>query len=116
MMSLSKSESFQVMQVDRRKGLGLFARRKFTAGESLYPFDYWSQEQTPMHVTNHSCDPNASFDEGGMLVAVRDIEPGEEITFDYRAHPIPASPWNFQCCCEAEGCVGWIDVRKGQAG
>ena len=115
-MSLANSENFQVLQVDRRKGVGLFARRKFTAGESLYPFDYWSQEQTPMHVTNHSCDPNASFDEGGMLVAVRDIEPGEEITFDYRAHPIPASPWNFQCCCEAKGCVGWIDVRKGQEG
>lgn len=115
-MSLLSSESFQVLQVDARKGAGLFAKRKVTAGESLYRFDYWSQEQMPMHVTNHSCDPNASFDESGMLVALRDIEQGEEITFDYRAHPIPASPWNFQCCCGAKGCAGWIDVRKGQGG
>lgn len=112
-MSPSNSESFRVLLVDGRKGVGLFASRKFAAGESLYRFDYWSEEQMPMHATNHSCEPNASFDEGGMLVAVRDIEPGEEITFDYRAHPIPASPWNFQCYCGAEACAGWIDARKG---
>ena len=81
-------------------------------GESIYRFDYWSQEQMPMHMTNHSCNPNATFNEGGMLVAVRDIEQGEEITFDYMAHPIPASPWNFKCACGADGCVGWIDVGK----
>lgn len=113
-MSLPSSESFQALQIDDRKGVGLFAKRKFTAGESIYRFDYWSQEQMPIHVTNHSCEPNASFDEGGMLVALREIERGEEITYDYRAHPIPAAPWNFQCRCEAKGCAGWIDVRKGQ--
>jgi SET domain-containing protein len=113
-MPPSSSESFQVLQVSGQKGVGLFATRKFDAGESIYRFDYWSEELMPIHATNHSCEPNASFDEDGMLVAVREIGVGEEITFDYLAHPIPASPWNFQCVCGSKKCVGWIDARKGR--
>jgi len=32
---------------------------------------------------NHSCDPNSGFKGQVFLVALRDIVPGEEITFDY---------------------------------
>ncbi|MFL6334109.1 MAG: SET domain-containing protein-lysine N-methyltransferase [Pyrinomonadaceae bacterium] len=113
-MPPTSSEGFEVRLIDRRKGVGLFATRKFGAGEGIYRLDYWSRAQMPMHSTNHSCDPNASFDGDGMLVAVRQIEAGEEITYDYRAHPLPASPWNFECRCGAEGCVGWVDVRAGE--
>jgi hypothetical protein len=105
------SEGFEARRVDSRKGFGLFATREFSPGESIYRLDYWSRAQMPMHSTNHSCDPNASFDEAGILVAVRRIEAGEEITYDYLAHPLPASPWNFECLCGAEGCVGWVDVK-----
>lgn len=111
-MPPSSSEDFRVLKVDARKGVGLFAARRFAAGEAIYRLDYWSEEQMPIHATNHSCDPNARFDEGGMLVALREIGPGEEITFDYVATPLPASPWNFECVCGSEGCVGWVDVRK----
>lgn len=109
-MSLSNSEGFQALRIDSQKGVGIFATRKFDVGEGIYRMNYWSGAQMPIHMTNHSCDPNASFDEGGLLVAVREIEPGEEITYDYVAHPLPASPWNFKCGCGAERCVGWIDV------
>jgi len=110
-MSLPSLEGFQVLQVNPQKGVGIFATRKFDAGEGIYRLDYWSRAQMPIHVTNHSCDPNASFDEAGVLVAVREIGPGEEITYDYVAHPLPASPWNFKCGCGAKGCVGWVDAR-----
>ena len=109
-MSLSDLNGFQVLQAERLEGVGLFATRKFSAGESIYRFDYWSHEQMPIHVTNHSCDPNASFNNQGMLVALREIKAGEEITYDYLAHPLPASPWNFECRCGAAGCVGWVSV------
>jgi len=112
-MLLLISESFEVLRAAHAKGAGLFARRKFRAGEGIYRLDYWSRAQMPIHMTNHSCDPNASFDEGGVLVALREIGPGEEITYDYVAHPLPASPWNFECGCGAEGCVGWIGVQAG---
>lgn len=113
-MSLSSPDGYEVLPAGPGKGLGLFATRKFVVGEAIYRLDYWSRAQMPMHMTNHSCDPNASFDGDGMLVAVREIEPGEEITFDYVAHPLPASPWNFKCGCGAERCVGWVDARAGQ--
>ncbi len=32
---------------------------------------------------NHSCDPNSGFSGQVFLVAMRDIDAGEEITFDY---------------------------------
>lgn len=113
-MQPSSSEGFEVRHIDSRKGVGLFATRGFGAGEDIYRLDYWSRARMPMHATNHSCDPNASFDAGGMLVAVRDIKAGEEITYDYAAHPLPASPWNFECRCGAEGCVGWLSVKGGE--
>lgn len=109
-MSLLKLESFEVVACSERKGVGLFTTRAFKQGEALYPFDYWSEEMMPMHATNHSCDPNATFNDEGMLVALRDIEEGEEVTFNYLLHPIPASPWNFKCECGAASCLGWINA------
>lgn len=107
-MPLSSTKDFHIREIDEHKGRGLFASRKFKRGESIYEFDYWSQALMPMHVTNHSCDPNAAFDKGGMLIALRDIDANEELTFNYLAHPLPASPWNFKCDCGVEGCVGWV--------
>lgn len=109
-MSLSTTDNFHIREGDPHKGRGLFASRKFVRGESIYPFDYWSQKLMPIHVTNHSCDPNAAFDESGMLTALRDIEAGEELTYDYLVHPIPASHWNFACSCGAKGCVSWVEA------
>lgn len=103
-------DGFQIIEYSTNKNKGLLAARKFLAGDEIYPFDYWSQEVTPMHMTNHSCDPNASFNDAGMLVAIRDIDVGEEITYDYLKHPVPASPWNFECLCGAVNCRGWISV------
>jgi uncharacterized protein len=58
---------------------------------------------------NHSCAPNAEAvleDERIWIIALRDIQPGEEITFnygydldDYREHP---------CRCGAPTCMGYI--------
>jgi hypothetical protein len=57
---------------------------------------------------NHSCKPNSFFNtETFQLVALRDIEAGEEFTFFY-----PSTEWNmaepFQCFCGEENCLGLI--------
>ncbi len=62
---------------------------------------------------NHSCDPNCeSWIEGKRIFvyAIRDIEEGEELTFDYgfdienyEDHP---------CRCGSEKCVGFIVIRE----
>jgi len=47
--------------------------------------------------TNHSCDPNAGIARNVLLVAMRDIEKDEEITFDYSM--ITADGWTLECIC-----------------
>jgi SET domain-containing protein len=62
---------------------------------------------------NHSCDPNCeSVTERGHIYieAVRTIQPGEELNYDYRIARDPADPPNideiFACRCGAPGCRG----------
>ena len=111
-MSLSNTNDYYMVVSADAKARSLFAARPFLAGEAIYKMDYWSEETMPMHVTNHSCDANASFNEAGMLTALRDIAAGEEITFNYLQNATPASPWSFECLCGAANCVGWVDATR----
>ncbi len=70
-------------------------------------------EWNPARRVNHSCSPNceACCEEGRIwITALRDIQPGEEITFNYgydlesyREHP---------CYCGAPGCLGFIVAEE----
>lgn len=57
---------------------------------------------------NHSCDPNAGFVGQISLVAMRDIEADEEITYDYAMTDIETrleDPWTPEpCSCESALC------------
>ena len=67
----------------------------------------------PAKFINHSCDPNCAaefFDDQIWIMAIRDIEAGEEITFnysydlqDYKEHP---------CRCNAAKCVGYMVAEE----
>jgi len=63
---------------------------------------------------NHACAPNCGFHMRGdvaMLVAIRDIARGEELTFDYST--IAAEdPWRMACCCGSGECRGEIGEFK----
>lgn len=65
---------------------------------------------------NHSCDPNVWY-QGDSLVARRDIEPGEEITYDYGTD-FTAFDRGFTCRCGSSQCRGtlrkddWIKLRE----
>jgi len=52
--------------------------------------------------TNHSCNPNAGIVRDVLLVAMRDIEKDEEITFDYSM--ITADGWTLECLCGSPSC------------
>lgn len=52
--------------------------------------------------TNHSCEPNAGIVRDVLLVAMRDIEKDEEITFDYST--ITADGWTLECLCGSSSC------------
>lgn len=56
---------------------------------------------------NHSCAPNAGLRGQVVLVALRDIRAGEEITFDY-ATSDGSTYDEFECGCGAESCRGHV--------
>jgi SET domain-containing protein len=68
---------------------------------------------------NHSCAPNcdAVYEDGRIWIdAIRDIEPGEELAYDYayilEERHTPAAKRRFPCRCGAEGCRGTILTKK----
>lgn len=56
---------------------------------------------------NHSCDPNAGFLGQIVLVALRDINVGEEICYDY-AMTDTSDYDEFACLCGTPSCRGRI--------
>ena len=72
-----------------------------------------NRPDNPARFFNHSCRPNcqAQLDDGEIwIVALRDLRPGEELSFDYgysleeyRGHP---------CRCGAPGCCGYIVAEQ----
>jgi hypothetical protein len=67
---------------------------------------------TPTLYLNHSCEPNVFVDAGTLtIVAIRDIQPGEDIQFFY-----PANEWHmsvpFRCICGTASCLGLISGAR----
>lgn len=54
---------------------------------------------------NHSCEPNTISSGYGFEVAIRNIEPGEEITDEYGLFNLE---WSIECHCGSESCRGVI--------
>ena len=74
---------------------------------------------------NHGCDPNCEStieDRRVFIEAVRTIESGEELTYDYQIGRDKTDPPNvdqiFACHCGAASCRGsmlWPPLRKSRA-
>ncbi len=61
----------------------------------------------PGDMLNHSCDPNCGLLGQMLLVAMRDIAPGEELSFDYAM--CDASDYDeFRCLCGTPNCRGIV--------
>jgi SET domain-containing protein len=77
-------------------GQGLFAAEPISAG-------------TPVDAAgaNHSCDPNLWWD-GDVLVALRDVTSGEELTHDYATGPMGPGEL-LRCNCGSMRCRGLIE-------
>jgi hypothetical protein len=106
---------------------GLFSLRHVQPGEELADFSAGVISAAPTYLTvqvgvgkhitlepsflqyiNHGCDPNVFFDTTTMkLLALREIQPGEEFRFFY-----PSTEWkmaqSFSCSCGSPRCIGKI--------
>jgi SET domain-containing protein len=63
---------------------------------------------------NHSCSPNTWFEADGSMTAMRDIAPGEEITYDYATSESRAN-FRLRCRCGSPLCRGTVagdDLKK----
>lgn len=70
-------------------------------------------EREPGDSINHSCEPNCGMRNATQVVAMRDIEPGEELTFDYAMSDMAAYD-EFDCACGAESCRKRVTGRDWQ--
>jgi SET domain-containing protein len=61
---------------------------------------------------NHSCEPNVGFDGNIVLVAMRDIAPGEELTTDYAL--FDDYDGQMECRCGRTSCRTTIGGRDWQ--
>ena len=76
--------------------------------DERYAIDGSTRKNTARYI-NHSCDPNCHTEQFGntiWLVAIRDIQAGEELTYNYgyELNDEPPEP----CHCGAQQCCGCI--------
>lgn len=105
---------------DRRANVLLEEASK-TGGAKVYMFilnDQWDidgdVEWNDARLMNHSCDPNVeaqTWEEKEIwFVALRDIEAGEELTFNYG---FDLDHWSeHPCLCGTSKCVGYIAAEE----
>lgn len=63
----------------------------------------WIDPAKPYKFLNHSCNPSAGIKGKVTLVALRDMNEGDEITIDYST--IEGNPlWEMKCACGAPNC------------
>ncbi|HLQ25438.1 MAG TPA: SET domain-containing protein-lysine N-methyltransferase [Acidiferrobacterales bacterium] len=111
-------------------GKGVFALKPIRKGEAVITFsgprvhrtqldssDYHLQIAADYYLgasgreddyVNHSCAPNSGFQGGLTLVALRDVEKGEEITWDYSTAIDEEDFSGFPCRCGAPVCRGAV--------
>jgi uncharacterized protein len=93
--------------------------KRRSEGDLTYLFtldSYWTIDGavggSGAEVINHSCDPNirSMIFKGHILyVSTRAIEPGEELTVDYRFEP---EVEKVRCGCGSSRCRGTINLQR----
>ncbi|KAI1724701.1 SET domain-containing protein [Ditylenchus destructor] len=72
-----------------------------------------------MRYVNHSCEPNCAVqvitsdtDDHIVLVALRTIRKGEELSFDYNMYSITTGRSVPRCLCNAKNCTGILSAQR----
>jgi hypothetical protein len=71
----------------------------------------WRDSMGIAKYLNHSCDPNCGIKELFIIVAMRDISPGEELVWDYDMSE-DNYHWDMDCHCGSPLCRGTIGAFR----
>ncbi|MBX2994150.1 MAG: SET domain-containing protein [Bdellovibrionaceae bacterium] len=117
-----------VVRRTRKYGRAVFAREDIRKGETIAVFDgpvldddfepwtddlrnhtiqvgptEWRDSKGFARYLNHSCDPNCGIKNRNRVVAMRPIQAGEEITWDYEMTE-KNDWWKMKCRCGSDLC------------
>jgi len=110
-------------------GKGVFTKRAFKRGEVIFIFkgklikrvnktkkdvfanpmaigvdkNTWVDPKGFFQYINHSCDPNMGVKGKVTFVALKNIKPGDELTFDYSINEADIN-WSMKCGCGSRLC------------
>lgn len=127
-VTVAGSGVFAVTDIDKDETLIVFTGRIVSAEQALCIMDTHDKHyllqvgdgfyQCPLQparevadLTNHSCEPNAGFGKNSpiLLSAMRNIQAGEEISFDYSMCETDPRLWEpMECMCGHKSCRGLI--------
>ena len=88
---LPKSLEYFSFHIEDNILIGIRSKKQLSLGEYI----------------NHSCNPSCGFRDQLLLVAIKDIQKGEEITTDY-AFFVTSNTLTMKCSCGARNCRGII--------
>lgn len=88
-----------------------FSRYAYPISKEVYIL--WSDNPSNWAPQNHSCNPNTVY-RGLNVVALQNINKGEELTLDYASF-LDETSEPFDCQCGSEDCRGIIEGKKGNA-
>ncbi|CAI5989561.1 unnamed protein product [Closterium sp. NIES-65] len=87
-------------------------RYAYMVGDDLYDTTA-DPEDDPSFYYNHSCDPNTWYANPRCMVALRDIQPGEHVTYDYACTETEGSMHaGLRCRCGAACCRGTLNFTE----
>jgi D-alanine-D-alanine ligase-like ATP-grasp enzyme len=89
----------------------LFRHYAYPISQEVYIL--WDNNPSEWAPQNHSCEPNTVY-QGLNVVALRNIEPGEELTLDY-ADLLNETAEPFDCQCGTPSCRGTIKGLPGNS-
>jgi hypothetical protein len=93
------------------RGRGLYQEKERTVHSFQVDRDKHMQLDKASRSINHSCDPNTGVrnndTRGYDFVALRDIEAGEEITWNYETAEYEIA-WMRKCRCGSKKCRGEV--------
>lgn len=118
-----------IVRETEKYGKGVFVLLPIKKGEEIaafdgptYDYDYepwtddllshaiqfeqskWRDSKGIARSINHSCEPNCGIKQLFKIVAMRDIVPGEEITWDYEMTENNYYGWRMECKCGTPSC------------